>query len=219
MYLHNMTRGTSLEITLGDGREVHSAYDGNIDHMTFYVLCPEILKNIEELTGTQVNVKFHVNNTDYTFTAGILGKSTRTDALHETMDFKVLTAFKETPRRDSFRINMQIKVRIHYYIDDYTKFYTGDWVCDAITVDVNKNGIRIFSDYCLEPEAMYTLEFELRTGWRNLIPSKLIRHEPNTTTRSYAYDYVFLFDFGDAPEKREKLFLDIMEAKMRGTVR
>jgi len=221
VYLHNLTRGMTLDITLPDGKEIRSAFDGIIDHMSFYVLCPEILKHIEELTNTQVMVKFFMGSSDYTFNAQILGKSLRTDALHETSDFKILTAFKETPRRENFRIDMQIKVKIHEYTEDYTKFYTGELLCDAVSVDVNKNGIRIFADYLLskEPNAMYTLEFELRPGWRYLIPAKLLRNERNATTRSYAFDCVFLFDFTDMPEKREKLFLDIMEAKLRGTVK
>lgn len=221
MYLHNLNRGMELEVTLEDGREIRSAFDGIIDHMSFYVLCPEILKHIEELTDTQISVKFHAGASDYSFNAKILGKSVRTDALHETVDVKVLTAFKETPRRENFRIELQIKVRLHEYTEDYTKFYTGDWICDGVSVDVNKNGIRIFADHCIDnaPEGMFTLEFELRQGWMNLIPAKLLRHQRNTTTRSYVYDYVFLFDFTHMPEKREKLFLDIMETKLRGKVR
>ena len=64
MYLHNLTRGMELEITLEDGRELRSAFDGIIDHMSFYVLCPEILKHIDELTNTQIAIKFQAGNSD-----------------------------------------------------------------------------------------------------------------------------------------------------------
>ena len=218
MYLHNITRGTGFEITLEDGREFHGAYDGNIDHMNFYMLCPEIVRNIETLTDSKVSVKFNGGKSDYTFTAQIMGKSARSDALHETSDFKILTAFKELPRRESFRIEITLQVKIHHYEDDFRRLYTGDWICDAVSADVSKNGIRLWADHTLSEdlEAMYTLEFSLRTGWIYLIPARLSRHERNLVTRSYHYDYGFIFDFTNMPEKREKLFLDVMAAKLRG---
>jgi len=186
--------------------------------MNFYMLCPEIVRNIETLTDSKVSVKFNGGKSDYTFTAQIMGKSARSDALHETSDFKILTAFKELPRRESFRIEITLQVKIHHYEDDFRRLYTGDWICDAVSADVSKNGIRLWADHTLSEdlEAMYTLEFSLRTGWIYLIPARLSRHERNLVTRSYHYDYGFIFDFTNMPEKREKLFLDVMAAKLRG---
>ncbi|MCL2840845.1 MAG: hypothetical protein FWE05_08735 [Defluviitaleaceae bacterium] len=221
MYLHNIARGTNLDVTFEDGGAFRCIFDGYIDHMNFYVICPDILKSIDSLINAQVKIQFRCGNIQYSFNGQIVKKSNRKDVIHETAEIKVLTAFKESPRRESLRMEMQTKIRIHDYVDDLTKFYSGDMICEGLSVDVNKNGIRIFADHALshEPNARYTLELELRSGWPYFIPAKILRYQENKVTRSYHYDYVFLFDFTKEPEKREKLFLDIMEWKLKGKVK
>jgi len=217
VYVHNISRGTHLTLTFENGFEYHAVFDGNIDHMSFYVICPEIQKDLERFIETTPQVKFLAGELFYTFTASIVGKSQRSDAIHDTMDFKITTPFKEEQRRTDFRIEIALKVKIHSYVDDFRKLYTGEWLCEAVSSDVSKHGIRIFADQSLDGPlgTLYTLEFSLRTGWIYLVPAKLVRNQRNMETRSYAFDYGFVFDFTNMPEKEEKLLLDILEAKIR----
>ena len=218
MYIHNVTRGATFDITLEDGREIRAAFDGTIDHMNFYVLCPELTKNADAYFNKEVSVKFNVADKDYSFTAQILRKSVRNDVMHETMDFKILTPFKEIPLRESFRIEINITVKVHTHDSDFRKMYTGGWLCDASSVDVSKDAMKLWMDYDLNesPAALYTLEFTLRQGKTYFVPAKLMRNQRNTETRSYNYECIFVFDFTGDDTKRDKLFLDIMEYKLRG---
>jgi len=207
-----------MELTFEDDFELNAVFDGNIDHMSFYVICSEITKNSHSFIDSNVTIKFNGGENDYTFTAKILKKSDRKDAFNEAMELRVITPFKATPRRENFRIDISISVKIHGYSDDFKLFNSSGWIGDAVTSDVSKNGIRLFSDQPLEgkPGTLYTLEFSLRKGIIYFIPAKLMRNQKNTATRSYGFDYGFVFDFSSMPEKQEKLFLDIMEYKLKG---
>ena len=218
MYLHNITKGVDMHFTFEDGREFQVVYDGNIDHMNFHAMCTELVKDIDEIIDTDIAAKFNIEEKAYTFNAKILKKSLQRDAVQETIEVKITSPFKEVQLRDSFRIELAMKVKFYDYADDYKKLYIGDWICDGVTNDLSMSGIRIWSDHYLKEikGAMYTIEFNLHKNAVYLIPVKLMRHSRNMTTRTYAYDYGFAFDFTNVPDKREKLFLAIMEAKLHG---
>ena len=111
-------------------------------------------------------------------------------------------------------------MRIHAYTDDYTKMYSNGWLCDAVSDDMSKNGIRLFCDYAIDAplETIFTLEFTLHSGTPYLVPARLVRNSPNITTRSYNYDIGFSFDFTGMEDKHERLLLDIIEHKIKNRV-
>ena len=218
MYLHDIGSDQEFEITLHDGRVVYGNFEGKIDHMNFHMSCTEISKEIESLINTQTKMKFNVGASDYTFTAQIMQKSERKSGLNESIHIKILTAFKEIPLRAEPRIALTTKIKSYAYVDDFKQKFAGEMICEGTTVDVSKNGIRIWADHCLPeiPDSLFTLEITLPPGRTHFIPMKLKRHKRNTETRSYAYDYGFVFDFTNVPEKKDMLFLNIMEAKLQG---
>jgi len=217
VYIHQVQRGTEFKFTFDDGFEVDGLFDGNIDHMQFYIICPDISRRIEQYKEKEPEVAFTANESYYKFKAKLLGVSAKKEAIHDSLEFRVITPFKEVQRREDFRIHIALKVRIHEYSDDYKKLYSKGWVCDALSEDVSKNGIRLWADYAVPAElgTLFTLEFSLKPGWIYMIPAVLNRLQPNTVTRSYNYDYGFIFDFSQMPDKQEKLLLDILEFKIK----
>jgi len=211
VYVHSIPRGTNLNIILEDGTELAGVFDGNIDHIKFYVLCPEILQNISTLCETEPTVMFSVKESGcYTFKSKILGKSGfRKGPKNETVDFVVVTPFKEVFRRENMRIKLTMDVRICGHGKDSAL------ICDAISVDVSKSGIRLWSNYNLNTptNTFFNLEYVLTTGKKYVIPAKLMRSSQNNESRVYEYDYGFFLDFTNIPDQQESLLLDILFAK------
>lgn len=220
MFIHQVQRGTEFTFTFDEDTEIQGVFDGNIDHLQFYIICPDISRNIDKFHEAEPQVHFIAGNNFYNFKAKLLGICDKKDAFHVSLEFKVISPFKEVLRRNDFRIKTSLKVRIHEYTDDLRKLYSNGWLCDAVSDDVSRNGIRLWADYPLDAQngTMFTLEFFLKTGWIYMIPAKLMRNQPNSTTRSYSYDYGFNFDFSQIPDKQEKLILDILEHKIKNTL-
>lgn len=217
MYIHQVPYGTEFTFTFDENTVMSGNFDGNKDHMAFYITCPEISRNVDKYIESEPKVEFIINDMSYIFDAKFLGVSDRKDAIYESLEFRITTPFKEVPLRKSFRIQIGLKVRLHEYVDDYKKLYSNGWLCDAVSDDMSKNGICLWCDYNIQEPigTMFTLEFSLKTGILYMIPSKLVRAQPNTVTRSYNYDYGFVFDFTGMPDKQEKLLLDILEHKIK----
>ncbi|MCL2198859.1 MAG: PilZ domain-containing protein [Defluviitaleaceae bacterium] len=218
MFIHQVPRGTTFTFEFDDnGLEIDGMFDGNIDHICFNIICLEISKDIEQYQGKDPLVSFILGDTSYSFKANLMKISENKDAIHDSIEFKAISPIKDEPLRKNFRVKIDLRVRIHEYVDDFKKHYTNGWMCDAISDDISKRGIRLFSDYRLDAplDTPFTLEFSLMTGSIYLIPATLKRSQPNTVTRSYAYDYGFIFDFKDMAEKQENLILEILEYKIR----
>ncbi|MCL1863905.1 MAG: PilZ domain-containing protein [Defluviitaleaceae bacterium] len=217
MYIHQVPRGTTFTFTFDDGLEIDGIFDGNIDHLMYNIVCPEISQSIEKFIDKEPEVIFILSDMSYSFKSTILKISDNKDAINDSIEFKCISPIKDEALRKNFRIKIDLRVRIHEYVDDFKKLYTNGWICDSLSDDISKRGIRLFSDYNLDApvDTPFTLEFTLHTGTIYLIPATLKRSGPNTVTRSYHYDYGFVFDFKDMEEKQEKLILEILEYKIR----
>jgi len=218
MYLVDVGHGTRFTILYENGSEFTGVFDGRIDHISFYIHCPDIQKNLEHYINTRPTLKFFSKESFYTFTGEILGKSERRNPLLETLDIKIVTPIKPAGTgRVDFRINIAFKVKIHSFVDEQKSLFLGDFLCDAISCDVSKGGIRIWADYDMIKQSgeKFTLVFSLNSDSTYFVPAQLIRAQNNTFTRSYYFDYGFVFDFSSMPERQEKLLIDILEAKIR----
>ena len=218
MYLKDITAGTEFNVLLADGTKLVGEHDGNIDHLKFYLHCPDIVNNISELAKTMITIEYTIKDSIYSFTAEVIGKSERTVWGRETVDMVIKTPIKETSRREDFRVNIGVKVRIFSFTNNRERFYTGEQLCEAISDDLSKNGARIWSDRFLDvpPNTMFTLEFAQPLRSTHIIPARLVRSQQNTTTRTYNYDYGFAFDFPHSTDQQDKLVVDALEAKLRG---
>ncbi|MCL1878922.1 MAG: PilZ domain-containing protein [Defluviitaleaceae bacterium] len=216
MYIHQVPRGTKFSFKFDETTTIEGTFDGNIDHLAYKVFCPEIARNADYYAEMEPETEFFHNGSFWNFTSLLMGLSTKRDAIQESIELKVITPIKETKQRIDFRIQLNMKITLHNFIDDPSMLYAGGWVCEALTDDISKSGVRIFSDYNLtEPlGTAFTLEFTLKDNIY-MIPAILIRNQPNTTTRSYHYDQGFSFDFKDMQDRQEKLILDILEHKIK----
>jgi hypothetical protein len=217
MYIHQIQRGTKFKFAFDEFTEIEGIYDGNIDHMQFYIVSLAISGDIDRYIDTEPEVSFILNEFSYSFKAKLLGISESKDAIHASLEFRVLTPIKQAPLRSKFRIDIGLKVRIHKFIDDYKAMYSDGLICESLSENISKSGIRLFCDYLIdEPlDTKFTLEFTLQNGSLYMIPSILKRNSPNYETRSYNYDYGFAFDFDLMPEKHENLILEILEHKIK----
>jgi hypothetical protein len=195
MYVHQIPRGTEFTFTYNED-------------------------NVIELRELTPEIYFIVGDVSYKFNAALVKISERKETIHDAMEFKCISPIKDTPLRKNFRLQIALKVRIHNYTEDYTKMNADGWVCDAVSDDMSKNGIRLFTDTAIDSPlgTIYTLEFSLKHGSIYMVPAKLVRNKPNTSTRSYNYDIGFNFDFSGMNEKHERLLMDILEHKIKNRV-
>ncbi|MCL2357727.1 MAG: hypothetical protein FWC70_11370 [Defluviitaleaceae bacterium] len=216
MYIHQVPRGTKLNFTFDENTTIEGTFEGNIDHITYKIFCPEIARNVDYYIDTEPATNFFHNGSDWDFKSQLLGVSSKRDAIHEAIELKVVTPLKETKQRIDFRIQIKMKITLHTFIDDPSMLYAGGWICDALIDDVSKSGVRVFSDYALtEPlGTVFTLEFTLKNNMY-MIPATLVRNQSNTTTRSYHYDQGFNFDFKGMEDRKDQLILDILEHKIK----
>jgi len=220
MYVHQIPRGTRFKFAFDEFTEIEGVYDGNIDHMNFYIASLAISAEIDKYLESEPDVTFIVNEFSYSFKAKLMKISESREAINASIEFKVLTPIKETPLRNKFRIDIALKVKIHKYIDDFKVLYSDGLICEAVSENISKSGIRLWGDFLIdEPlDTKFTLEFTLKNGSLYMIPSLLKRNSPNYETRSYNYDYGFQFDFVQMPEKHESLILEILEHKIKHRV-
>jgi hypothetical protein len=220
MYIHQIARGTRFTFVFDEFTEIEGIFDGNIDHMQFYISSLAISGEIDKYIETEPEVLFQINEFEYSFRAKCLGISASNDAINASLEFRVVTPIKEKPLRSKFRLDIALKVRIHKYIDDYKAMYSDGWICDAVSVNISKSGIRLWGDYLIDDplDTMFTLEFTLQNGALYMLPSVLKRNTQNIETRSYNYDYGFAFDVDKMPEKHSNLLLEILEHKIKHRV-
>ena len=218
MYLHDISNGARFSVAFDDGRKFVGEYDGRIDHMNFHMYCQDMLKDADALAETVVTIECGIKDAHCSFTAEILGKSERPAWARETFDMRIKTPIKVIPRRETFRVEIKMKVKIHAYKDNKEDFFTGEQLCEAITEDVSRGGVRVWSDLTLDvPQgALFVLEFSSPLRATYLVPARLMRNLQNTATRAYNYDFGFAFDFSANPEQQDVFIMDVVEAKLRG---
>jgi len=217
MYLKEIVSGTEFEIVLNNGHTVIGTLDESIDHMNFYLHCPEILANIDKLAKTEATIKFAFKEKYYAFSAEILRKSSRSSWNQETLDMTLKSPIKESSSGEELRIKIGIKIKIYNYVDNRENFFVGNRLFEATSEDLSKGGVRIWSDWPIDDPVgtMFTLELSSPLRVTYLIPAKLVRNQQNTTTRTYNYDYLFALDFSHNPDQQDKMIVDALEAKLR----
>jgi len=215
LLLPEIKKGTPLAVTLGDGREFTVEYMKNTDYENFSIRSSDIAADVELLKGATMDVKFSTKMTECSFSAKIMGLASKF-ASTDIVDCVVTSLLKETPRRSDARIDISLRVKVYSYVDDPERKFIGDFLCESVSDNVSRGGVRLFSDFKLEdlPDSMYTLAFSFPQGELFVLPARIVRNQRNTSNRSYSYDYGLIFDFDYLPEYREKLILNVLQAKI-----
>lgn len=212
MYLPNLKEGTKFTVVFEDGKEYKAEYTGDIINVTFLIRGPEIAENIEQYKETDAKIRFFLRDENYEFTCKVIGlKRDKNDIVI----CKATSLFKEIVRRADTRINVNLKVKVYEYDESSRNLHMGQFVCEGMSEDISKGGIRLWSDYNLKmpTNSMFTLEIPMFRGLPYVFPARLVRSQRNTAIRAYDYDYGFVFET-NMKDQQEKLILDIMQTWM-----
>ena len=205
--LWEIQEGTRLTIIFEGEKKYQAEYLGNVDHVNFNILSSEIANDIEQYKNATATVFFFGVDDNYTFTSQIVrvipGKN-------DAISCKVISFFTKVPRRADTRVNINLKVKI--YPNDKSD---GSTYYEAMSSDISKGGIRLWSDHNLNApmDSRFSLEVTGPLGSSYVFPAKLIRTQKNHATLSYEYDYGFTFS-SEINERYERLILDIIGYEM-----
>jgi len=214
LYINQIQTGTQVVVTVNGNMEIETIFDGNIDHIRFNIISPDIYKNVEAFVHTKPVCSLVHEGKPYSFTMDVLKKGNQ-----NIVECKMTSPFKEVTQREDLRLSIAFKVRILEHAPHEKSLSLGKFICEGLTFNVSKKGVRIFADHPIDAaiETYFTLDFSFAPhGSIYYVPAKLMRNQPNTATRSYRYDYGFVFDFSQHPAEQEKLMTEIFELKLRG---
>ena len=221
MYLPEIQNGTKFTVIFEDGNELQAEYVGNINHSHYNIISPEISENIEQYKNAAVTIHFDMRDKKYVFTSQVVGLKSKQDS---NVNLKVTSFFKEAPLRTSIRINISLKVTIFTLMGSIESPFPGQFLCEALSDDISKNGIRILSDFNLDAplDSVFMLKIslplgpsyvfpnKLAPGSSYVFPAKLVRSLRSTFGQAYGYDYGFTF-LSNEQSQQEKLILDLLQ--------
>jgi len=218
MYLSDISDGCKMNVILDANTNFEGEHDGIIDHLRFHLHCPQIWDDIDKYKNTDFVIECDIKGNHCSFTIAVLGRSERQSWSRPALDVRIKTPIKAAPRREAFRVEIKMKTKIHAYVDNNEEFFSGELLSEAVTEDISRGGVRIWSDYVFDAPmgAYFVLEFSQPLKGTYHLPAKIMRNKQNTATRAYSFDLGFAFDFSRDPEQMDKFIMDVVEAKLRG---
>ena len=224
MQINHIESGHSVMIYVGEdkGVELEARYIESVDNQLFLVNNMQIYDNIDDYLNQPVLVVFTVRDNLYQAECRIIGRGGKR-RIYDTVIVEAPSGgFKEETRRTTVRFAIKVKVKIYEFIDDNEISYKGGYICDAMSVDISRGGMRVSTNYQLtQPHGtLFSLEFAITYDPRALaytVPSKLVMSRRASSAFASAYEYGFQFDVEKMPELQEKLILDIFNLKLTQT--
>ena len=212
MNLLEVREKTVLKVVFEGRAEIQAEFHDAITPINFSIFCPEIAQDIERYKGTAFTIKFFAWNSNQYFTGKIAGVK---PGNNDIVSCIATSLIEELSNRANIRISVSVKVKVHTYVES-AKNHLGQLLCEGTSDDISKGGIRFWSDYYLDMpfNTMFTLELLPLPSSDYIFPAKMIRRQQNTSTRTYNYDYGFVF-LPQFEEQKEKLILDIMQTGIR----
>ena len=211
MLLQEIKRETIFTVTLNDKREFKVEYLGHTSPYEFEISSDDISNDINTLKGTLMDVQFFSKASVCNFTAEINRAKTKFKRFSPV----ICTAgspIKVSPRRNTDRIGINVKVRVYSQIDGAADklLYEGK------SSDISIGGIRLFfhSQAELQPGSTYILEFRPHSTTFTL-PAKVMQKQKIGSVHSNDYEYGFKFDTDNQDEYGESLIVDILKAQIK----
>lgn len=199
MFVKDIERNVGMTLTLESGTELRVRYIDMVDHVRFSVESSELTQIAGDLYGKELKMRFFQNAEDHELRAII----TEWNKDEGRVELKALAEIKRFPLRQSVRITHTLKVGI---------WHDGDYICDGLSNDLSRDGMGLRSDHELEKGEIYVLSFALNTSFR--IRAHLVRKHLNTSTKSYKYEYGFVFGI-DNPKQQDALLFGILDIKLK----
>ena len=197
--------------------EIQAKFIDNLDDAVFYIYNQEMYENINSLIDKIITVIIIINDKPYKAEARVLGEGGKKRSYDNTIMLEIVSGFKQETRRTSVRYDIRVKTKIYEYSESQNNSYKGDFICDAVSEDVSRGGMRLTSNHKLRipKETLVVLDFSIKpksTSPMYSIPSKIMRSYRNISS----YEYSFQFDFIKMPEIQENLLSDIFDFKLSG---
>ena len=197
-----------MTVILGDGTEIQALYIDYEDHVRFCLDSAELFAMTDELRSSRLTMRFFQHGTDHEFNAELTRSLKSEEQLKHPVEFRALSGIKEVSKRESLRISHSVKVSV---------WRNGVYKGEGLSNDLSKSGMCLWSDSELDEEIgtefilEFTLSFALGSVFK--IPAKLMRSQPNSSTRSYRNEFGFLFAFRDTKEQ-DKLIYGMLETRL-----
>jgi len=201
MYVKDIIRDVDIYVMLDSGESIKTRYINMVDHIRFSVKSSELAQLAPELKGHTLMLHFFQEAADHELSAVL------TDWIDDEVIFRALAEIKKYPVRENIRITHTLKVSV---------WDGAQYLGDGLSNDLSKSGMGMWSDHELEHGKFYTLGFLLKTDCR--IRAKLVRKQLNTTTKTFKYEYGFVFVIDDEKEQ-EALVFGILDVKIRSMER
>ena len=224
MRLNHIQTGTpmTLLVTQEEEKNFRSRFVDNSSDSIYYVYCQDVLSDLDRYIGQIITVEFSISERLFRTESRIIGKGGNRKS-YDTVTLELLSEFQEQRRRAHDRYDFQVITKIFNYSDNIDNDYRGTFICDSVSADISKHGIRLLANRKLDcGDHLYTLEFAVKPGSLfsiYAIPAKLVRVSRSVSVFSAAYDYGFSFDFTNKPGIEEKLFNDLFELRLAGAFR
>ena len=200
--------------------EIQAKYINSLSDSVFYIYSQEMQENIDRFIDEIVTLVVIVQDKSYKAEVRVLGEGGKKRAYNNTVMLEIMSEFKQETRRSSVRYDIRIKTKIYEYSESQFNSYKGAFICDAISEDISRGGMRLSLGHKLHmpKETMVVLDFSIRPKSLSSmysIPSKMMRSHKNASS----YEYSFQFDFikmAEMPEIQERLISDIFNFKLSG---
>ena len=203
MYINSIIKDTDISIITDDGA-FNSIFHSVIDHIRFAVNSEEFTNIASKHFDTPMRLNFSQAGKLYEFQAKPL-RTFSVPNFEHLIEFQAMSEIKESTKREHIRITNSIKTSV---------LLNGYSICAGVSSDLSSSGICIWSDIeILEPrDTEVVIKLDLVEEF--FIKAKLKRKQQNTSTRAYAFEYGFLFEF-DRPEQKERFMSKMLEARIK----
>ena len=212
MYLTDLESGTNLSVVFEDESELRAQYIDRIDHVNFLIQSIDSDDNLNRYIGSSASISFFTRDLCYTFFCKITGfESGEINIINCT----ATSLFKEVPRRDGHRINTNLRTKVFSYKNSENGTQKKEFICEAVSVDLSRTGIRLWSDDPIDAplQTTFLLEVAVPFSLPFTLSAVIVRNQNNTSTRSYSFDYGFVFP-DNMYDRAEKLVFDIIKSRL-----
>ena len=225
MRLINIHSGAPITIYVDNEGDIvlRSRFIDNLDDSIFYTFSQDMINNIASYIGKTVDVEVSFGDRLLRAECIVVGKGGKKKN-YDTVTLQKKSEFMPGSRRASDRFDIQVVTNVFNYSDNQASDFKGEFICDSISADISKGGMRIIANRRLDApnDAVFTLGFAVNP--RSLfstysIPSRIVRTSRSVSAFSSGYDYGFKFDFSKIPETQERLFNDLLNSRLTGALR
>ena len=220
MHISKVSKGHPILIYTGDenNNELEARYIDNANGNVFYIHNREICANTNSYIDKVVNVVIIIRDLVYKVECRVLGKGGKKH-IYDTVLLEASGDLEQSSRRASVRFDIRTQTKVYEYDNDPALGFKGRFLCNCISSDISRDGIRIFANEWISADkgALFVLDFSVIPDSIfsfYSIPAKVVRSRRNVNIFTYPYDYGLKFALDDISDVKDKLFSDIFKLRL-----